>query len=354
MKLKAFSQLPYAEKGIIDDCGPSSLAAAIYHSSQGTYDPGVRGCIDAAAKAGRVDRFGKSDGTTFAQIVAAAKILGASATIAKNWNAVVAAANAGQATLVAFLAPTAIPTHALSAWQRGNAKRHPGHTYRHLGCIAKDGDQWYFADPTLSGKGPEEFGKPITEAEAKTLATWGIDATNAKRTRPMAWIVKAKPRAIVQPVVAGARVAAAAQPKAVEPTRGVQLPAASTTPKKETSAVDTQLAALGRVNFAEVGGRALEAAQGAAAAASHEKGSRAKVIAFLTYIKDHTGLDEAALEFARTFLTVSISVALGLGIPLLDINGGDFRTVISAGLASGLQVIVKFLDPKHSAFGVKE
>jgi len=74
----------------------------------------------------------------------------------------------------------------------------------------------------------------------------------------------------------------------------------------------------------------------------------------IRWIIDNTGVDEALIEFGRTFITVSISVALGLGIPLLDITGGDFRTVLSAGLASGLQVLIKFLDPKNSAFGVKE
>ena len=74
----------------------------------------------------------------------------------------------------------------------------------------------------------------------------------------------------------------------------------------------------------------------------------------IRWIIDNTGIDEALIEFGRTFITVSISVALGLGIPLLDITGGDFRTVLSAGLASGLQVLIKFLDPKNSAFGIKE
>jgi hypothetical protein len=74
----------------------------------------------------------------------------------------------------------------------------------------------------------------------------------------------------------------------------------------------------------------------------------------IRWIIDNTGVDEALIEFFRTFVTVSISVALGLGIPLLDISGGDFRTVLSAGLASGLQVLIKFLDPKNSAFGIKE
>jgi hypothetical protein len=76
--------------------------------------------------------------------------------------------------------------------------------------------------------------------------------------------------------------------------------------------------------------------------------------AWIKNIKDNTGIDEAIVEFLRTFVTVAISVALGLGIPLLDISGGDFRTILSAGLASGLQVLVKYLDPKNSAYGVKE
>jgi hypothetical protein len=74
----------------------------------------------------------------------------------------------------------------------------------------------------------------------------------------------------------------------------------------------------------------------------------------IRWIIDNTGVDEALIEFFRTFITVSISVALGLGIPLLDISGGDFRTVLSAGLASGLQVLIKFLDPKNTQFGIKE
>ena len=76
--------------------------------------------------------------------------------------------------------------------------------------------------------------------------------------------------------------------------------------------------------------------------------------AWIQGIKDNTGIDEALVEFLRTFVTVSMSVALGLGIPLLDISGGDFRTVLSAGLASGIQVLVKYLDPKNTAFGIKE
>jgi len=69
-------------------------------------------------------------------------------------------------------------------------------------------------------------------------------------------------------------------------------------------------------------------------------------------ILDGSKLDEMVLDAVRTFLTVSISVAAGLGIQILDITGGDFRTVLSAGLASGLAVIVKALDPSQTDYGI--
>jgi hypothetical protein len=72
------------------------------------------------------------------------------------------------------------------------------------------------------------------------------------------------------------------------------------------------------------------------------------------YIAANTQIDEIALDFIKTFLTVSISVALGLGIPLLDIQGGDFRTIVSAGLASGLGIVVKALDRDNSAYGLQK
>jgi len=78
------------------------------------------------------------------------------------------------------------------------------------------------------------------------------------------------------------------------------------------------------------------------------------IVSLIKYIAANNKIDEMLLDAARTFLTVSISVALGLGIPLLDINGGDFRLVISAGLASALQVIVKALDPSSTDYGIQK
>jgi hypothetical protein len=118
--------------------------------------------------------------------------------------------------------------------------------------------------------------------------------------------------------------------------------------------VDVQLAALGKVDFAAVAGRALNAASGAAAAAAKVKGAPAKMLTFLKYIKDNTGIDEALLEAVRVFLGTSIAVALATGAPLLDMTGADLRTVCSGGLAAALNVAVRYLNPADKAFGVKK
>ena len=65
-----------------------------------------------------------------------------------------------------------------------------------------------------------------------------------------------------------------------------------------------------------------------------------------------TSVDEAIVDFLRTGLSTAIAVSLGLGIPLLDISGGDFRTVLSASLAAGLQVLQTYLDPSNDRYGL--
>jgi hypothetical protein len=78
----------------------------------------------------------------------------------------------------------------------------------------------------------------------------------------------------------------------------------------------------------------------------------ASIINGIKWIANNTGIDEMLLEAGRAFLATSIAVALGLGIPLLDISGGDFRMVLSAGLAACLQVVVRALNPEDAKFGV--
>ena len=121
---------------------------------------------------------------------------------------------------------------------------------------------------------------------------------------------------------------------------------------KTPDAVQEQLDQLGKANWTAIAADGLALVNAAAAATGKETGMT-RVTSFFKYIAANSQLDELVLDFVRTFLTVSISVALGLGIPLLDIQGGDFRTILSAGLASGLQIVVKALDPSNSDYGIK-
>lgn len=368
-------------KQILDDCTWSSCAAAVSWASGYEVDYSSADGVAAEKKVtGRKDVQGVSDnGGSLAEAVKVIAHLGGKARYAKSWEDAVTAAKAGAALMVWVQQPIGYPPEIrISAWHdrwvkwwTKNAPEKIKAGYGHMTSAGYDDvDGWQWACPTRDEKiAAEKYGVQLSESQLHTIVKSKMRArkltadykallivTYPKKAAAPAPAQVAVPETVAAPVNAGARVAVAAAPEvAPEPTRGVQLPTASTTPEpKKPSAVDAQLEALGKVDFAAVAGRALNAASGAAAAAAKVQGAPAKMMTFFRYIKDNTGIDEALIEFVRTFVTVSISVALGLGIPLLDINGGDFRTVVSAGLASGLQVLVKYLDPKNTAFGIKE
>jgi hypothetical protein len=123
---------------------------------------------------------------------------------------------------------------------------------------------------------------------------------------------------------------------------------------KNVPTIDEELDQIKAADWKGIAAEGLDVLSAAAAATGKEHTMTSKIIAFLKHIKDNTGIDEALLEFSRCFLLVSISCALGLGVPLLQIDGPNMSIVLSAGLASGLQVLVKYLDPKQTAFGIKE
>ena len=371
----AEAQLKGAQQ-ILDDCTWSSCAAAVSWASGYEVDySAAEGVIAMKKVTGRKDVQGKSDnGGSLAEAVKVIAHLGGKARYAKSWEDAVTAAKAGAALMVwvqqgpAFY-PAGLKVSAWhDRWHKWWSKHEPEKIkagYGHMTSAGYDEvDGWQWACPTRDERtAAEKYAVPVSEEQLRQIANSKVKAGKLKAdykallivTHPAKNAVKPAPVAVPAPVDAGARVAVAEQPKAATPTREVQPLTASTTPEpKKPSAVDAQLEALGKVDFGAVAGRALNAASGAAAAASKVKGVGAKMLTFLKYIKDNTGIDEALIEFVRTFVTVSISVALGLGIPLLDISGGDFRTVLSAGLASGLQVLVKYLDPKNTAFGIKE
>lgn len=68
--------------------------------------------------------------------------------------------------------------------------------------------------------------------------------------------------------------------------------------------------------------------------------------------KVSNSVKEACLDLLRTAISTSIAVWLGLGISIFDANANSVKAVIAAGVAAGLQVAMKYLDPNNAAYGV--
>lgn len=183
MKYKVKSQLDHEEKGgILDDCGPSSMAAAV--SWVFGYAPGkdfsAADGIAAKTKAtGKIDKQGVSDnGSTLADLIKTAKVLGADARWATSWEDVIESAKKGAALGVWVEQPFGYPKdlevsewHA--KWQRWwwVKQKQPKRTYGHMTSAVYDPiDGWQWVCPTRSGKGKEQFGVKIDENILKILA----------------------------------------------------------------------------------------------------------------------------------------------------------------------------------------
>lgn len=191
MPLQVRSQLPYAEKGgVIDDCGPASLAIAIDYVNKYTTSTSVSQAIDAATKAGRVDVKGVGNGTTFAQLKKAGKVLDRSLLYSSpsTWKSVVNACAKGAALIVCSNPPYAIPKRVWSGWALSRAKRGDNSSYGHYFVFVYEGGTWLYADPTQKDG---QVGKRITEDEARTIAHWGSGGatTSRKLDAPYALLV---------------------------------------------------------------------------------------------------------------------------------------------------------------------
>ncbi len=190
MKLKVKSQLDTdaeAKKGILDDCGPSSMACAVGWATAYAVDPSAKDGVAAKAKAtGKVEKQGVSDnGSSLADLVKTAEVMakGIDARWAKDWNDVVASAKAGAAIGVWVQAPKGYPKQALSKWHhrwvfwwsrkdKGNKPEKIAAGYGHMTCAAWDATEgWQFADPTMSGVGAEQYGAKILESDLKAIAS---------------------------------------------------------------------------------------------------------------------------------------------------------------------------------------
>lgn len=184
MKFKVKSQLDHEEKGgILDDCGPSSVAAAVswvFQYKAGKDFSAAQGIAAKEKATGHKDKQGVSDnGSSLGDLMKAARVLGANARWAKDWSDVVKSCENGAALIVWVQQPIGYPKEVeVSAWHAGWArywakkdKSHITAGYGHMTAAAWDAvDGWQWACPTRSGKGKEQFGVKVTEAQLKAIA----------------------------------------------------------------------------------------------------------------------------------------------------------------------------------------
>jgi hypothetical protein len=362
-------------KQILDDCTWSSCAAAVSWASGYTVDYSAADGVAAMKKVtGRKDVQGKSDnGGSLAEAAKVIAHLGGKARYAKSWEDAVAAAKGGAALMVwvqqAVDYPAGVKISAWhDRWHKWWSKHAPEKIKNGYGHMCSSGyddvDGWQFCCPTRDEKvAAEKYGVPVTEAQLRQIANSKVKAKKVKADYKCLLIVTHPGKKAAAPAPAAAPVAVApvvptAPTPAPAPKIAVEAPRSHAEPRKVAEgtktpdAVQAQLDQIGKADWGAIAADGLAVINAAAAATRKEKGMN-RIFAGIKYVAANTQIDEIALDFVRTFLTVSISVALGLGIPLLDIQGGDFRTIVSAGLASGLGIVVKALDRDNGAYGLK-
>jgi len=373
VKSQLYSDAEAQQKGakqILDDCTWSSCAAAVSWASGYAVDYSAADGVAAMKKVtGRKDVQGKSDnGGSLAEAVKVIAHLGGKARYAKSWEDAVAAAKGGAALMVwvqqAVDYPAGVKISAWhDRWHKWWSKHAPEKIKAGYGHMCSSGyddvDGWQFCCPTRDEKvAAEKYAVPVTEAQLRQIANSKVKAGKLKADYKALLIVThpgkaTAPKPVAAPVVAPAPTPAPASKIAVEAPRSHAEPRkVAKGTKTPPDAVQAQLDQIGKADWGAIAADGLAVINAAAAATGKEKGMN-RIWAGLKYIAANTQIDEIVLDFVKTFLTVSISVALGLGIPLLDIQGGDFRTIVSAGLASGLGIVVKALDRDNSAYGLK-
>jgi hypothetical protein len=378
VKSQLYSDAEAQQKGakqILDDCTWSSCAAAVSWASGYTVDYSAADGV-AAEKAAlkRVDKQGVSDnGGSLPEAVKVIAHLGGKARYAKSWEDAVAAAKGGAALMVWVQQAVDYPAGVrISAWHDRWHKWWSKHApekikagYGHMTSAGFSEGVWYFTCPTRDEKvAAEKYGVPVTEAQLRQIANSKVKAKKVAVDYKCLLIVThpgkvAAPAPVAAPVATPAPVVAPAPTPAPAPKIAVEAPRSHAEPRKVAEgtktpdAVQAQLDQIGKADWGAIAADGLAVINAAAAATRKEKGMK-RIWASLAYIAANSQIDEIFWDFCRGFLTVSISVALGLGIPLLDIQGGDFRTILSAGLASGLQIVVKALDRDNAAYGLKK
>ena len=331
-----------------DDCGPATDAMLIFRGTSGRVNVGWRDVRAAMAKRGIKDVEGESNFTNVPQNIRAildiAPELKGRLKEEPSWTKAQECLQAGGGLAILYYyaaAPKRLWSPLVSS---GN--------FAHFAYVEAGVDGALLFDP-MCRKGSQP-GK-ISWDELQALATHGPREKAAGGTKTHGYLVLPD---------AAPKINADASQTAQEPSNGksgintppaAKLSATSRKSGNTSNPAGAEIAALqqalNQVNWQKATADSLKIGQEAIAAAG--KGSlMSRITNALSYIAANTQLDEMLLDAARCFVLVSISVAMGLGIPLLNIDGPSWGIVLSAGLASALQVIVKFLDPDNSAYGI--
>jgi len=186
MKLKIVTQTDNIEgKGTkdisdnwMDDCAWATLACAANHLTGSKFTSSD--AIKWGEKVGRKDRDGLPDPTSLDQLIKAGPLAGLKVSRAKTWAAVEKELNGGAVILINVEQAQNYPKVRMSKWHTDREKRKPGKPYGHSTCAAKTDEGYWWADPTMTGKGDEEYGISVTLADIKKIAESKGDAPHTR------------------------------------------------------------------------------------------------------------------------------------------------------------------------------
>ena len=349
---------------ILDDCGPSSAAAAVSWASGYTADFSAADGVAAKATAtGKQEKQGVSDnGSSLQELIKTVKVLGGSARPAKSWADAMEAGKQGAALIIWVQQAVGYdPAVKISKWHEV-WKSYWNKTdpkivkagYGHMTSAGWSQDLgWQWACPTRDDrKKSEQFGVQVTEAQLRAIASSKVKVKKADADYKCVVIVTHPGKVAEVPVVAPASTPAPAPRIVVQtPTSHPKEVAMPKVTKTSATIADAE-AALLRVDWDDKSKEAVSALVAAAKASNGKKGLRAKITASVSWIVGNTGLDEMIIEALRTGIGTALALLLATGSQLTKLDADQADMILAGAIAACLQVIVRALNPDDPKFGV--
>ena len=349
---------------ILDDCGPSSAAAAVSWASGYTADFSAADGVAAKAKAtGKKEKQGVSDnGSSLPELIKTVKVLGGSARPAKSWADAMDAGKQGAALIIWVQQAVGYdPAVKISkwheVWKSYWEKKDPKIVkagYGHMTSAGWSEDLgWQWACPTRDDrKKSEQFGVQVTEAQLRAIASSKVKVKQARADYKCVVIVTHPGKVAEVPVVAPASAPAPAPRIVVQaPTSHPKEVAMPKVTKTAATIADAE-AALLRVDWDDKSKEAVSALVAAAKASNGKKGLRAKITASAIWIVGNTGIDEMVIEALRTGIGTALALLLATGSQLTKLDADQADMILAGAIAACLQVIVRALNPDDPKFGV--